>query len=107
MAGSSTGSPNKDSESNGTEEEEEDPVLAVSLDPEGLLDGKWCKIPEALFDELLTALQNEEERIQPTRQELVSYGQTVADNLEKFLLPSAILSAIYYLSVPCVMNILK
>ena len=71
-------------------------MLAVSLDPEGLLDGKWCKIPEALFDELLTALQNEEERIQPTRQELVYYGQTVADNLEKFLIAYPFFNGLFY-----------
>ena len=57
----------------------------MKLDEASLLDGKWCKVPDALFGELLSILQNEEERVEPTRQELVSYGQTVADKLESYL----------------------
>jgi hypothetical protein len=56
----------------------------VYTDDADLMDGKWCKVPVELFDEVLAQLETEVEVVQPSRQEAVSYAGTVADELESY-----------------------
>ena len=51
-----------------------------------LLDGHWHKMPNAQFEEAVEALANQVEHVEPSRQELVSFGVDMGTYLESYFL---------------------